>query len=168
MKIVILALIILPLFFCCASNLDNKQKDNIPFRTSLQEAHVTLTQMEDGQHESLILGNGDLYGIVWTKDNNLFMRITKNDIWDARVNTSDDGELPRVNIATHEVTGSEGAPPGYALPYPQPRCAAALQMGSITKVTSADLELEKAFVSIKSVGQTNTELRIFTIKMCFW
>ena len=40
--------------------------------------------MEDGQHESLILGIGDLYGIVCTKNNNLFMRIAKNDIWDAR------------------------------------------------------------------------------------
>ena len=57
--------------------------------------------MKDGQHESLILGNGDLYGIVWTKDNKLFMSITKNDIWDARVNTSEDDELPNVNLATH-------------------------------------------------------------------
>jgi hypothetical protein len=160
MKNIKLALIILPLFFDCASKFENKQISNIPFQTSLQEANVRLTQLKDAQHESLIIGNGDLYGIVWEKDNNLFMRITKNDIWDARVNTSEDGELPKVNLATHEVTGSKGAPPGYALPYPQPRCAAALQIGSITKLTSADLELEKGFVSIKSEGQTNTELRI--------
>ncbi len=160
MNIVKLSLIILPLFLGCTSKFDKKQTDNIPFRTSLQEANVRLTQMQDGQHESLILGNGDLYGIVWTKDNNLFMRITKNDIWDARVNTSEDGELPRVNLATHEITGPEGAPPGYALPYPQPRCAAALQMGSVPKAMTAVLELEKAFVSIKPEGQANTELRI--------
>jgi hypothetical protein len=160
MSIVKLSLIILPLFLGCTSKFEKKQTDNIPFRTSLQEANVRLTQMQDGQHESLILGNGDLYGIVWTKDNNLFMRITKNDIWDARVNTSEDGELPRVNLATHEITGPEGAPPGYALPYPQPRCAAALQMGSVPKAMTAVLELEKAFVSIKPEGQANTELRI--------
>ncbi|MDB4582027.1 hypothetical protein N9164_02625 [Draconibacterium sp.] len=160
MRIIKLALIILPLFFGCIAKVDNNQADIIPFRTSLQEANVTLTQMEDGQHESLILGNGDFYGIVWTKDNNLFMRITKNDIWDARVNTSEDGELPKVNITTHEVTGSVGAPPGWNYLYPQPRCAAALQLGPSPKAITAHLDLEKAFVSIKSEDKPNTEIRI--------
>jgi len=160
MKIVKLALIILPLFFGCASKYDNKQPENIPFQTSLQEANVTLTQMEDGQHESLILGNGDLYGIVWIKDKNLFMRITKNDIWDARVNTSEDGELPKVNITTHEITGSVGAPPGWSHTYPQPRCAAAIQLGPSPKAITANLDLEKALVSIKSEDKPATEIRI--------
>lgn len=159
-KALLLVLIILSLFYGCTSKLDSKQADSIPFQNALQEANVILSEMQDGQSESLILGNGDLYGIVWTKDNQLFMRITKNDIWDARVNTSEDGELPRVNLTSHEITGPEGAPPGYALPYPQPRCAAALQLGTAPKAMSAHLELDKAFVSIKSEGQENTELRI--------
>jgi hypothetical protein len=73
----------------------------IPFEESLKAANVTLTKMENGYHESLILGNGDLYGIVWEKDGGLFMRITKNDIWDARVDTSEDGDLP------HRLTPSQ-------------------------------------------------------------
>ena len=103
--------------------------NGIPFADSLEAANVTLPRMFDGQRESLILGNGDLYGIVWEKDSGLFMRITKNDIWDARVDTSKDGELPRVDIASHKITGPGGAPPGYGRPYPPPRCAAARRRG---------------------------------------
>lgn len=157
-------ILITSLFCACTSKFENRQTDNIAYQSSLQEANVRLTQMKDAQHESLILGNGDLYGIVWEKDNSLFMRITKNDIWDARVDTSKDGELPKVNLTTHEITGLEGAPIGYDLPYPQPRCAAALQLGSIPNNITADLDLEKAYISIKSEGQTDTELRVLHYK----
>ncbi len=101
----------------------------IPFPDALKEANVTLTSISDGHSESLMLGNGDLYGIVWEKDGGLFMRVTKNDVWDARVDTSKDGPLPKVDVHTGKVTGSTGAPPSYKLPYPHPRCAAALRIG---------------------------------------
>ena len=47
---------------------DSSVQDSIPYRDSLREANVTLSTMQDAQRESLILGNGDLYGIVWEKD----------------------------------------------------------------------------------------------------
>ncbi len=102
----------------------------IPFSAALQEADVVLSSMASGQRESLILGNGDLYGIVWEKDGGLYMRVTKNDIWDARVDTSQDGPLPKVDIHNNTVSGSTGAPPSYKKLYPQPRCAAALRIGA--------------------------------------
>ncbi len=134
----------------------------IPFKGSLREANVTLTKMLDGQSESLIVGNGDLYGIVWEKDSSLFMRITKNDIWDARIDVSQDGEMPKVDIATGKTTGQVGGPPSYRKTYPQPRCAAALHLGPISsaKGFSANLDIEKAFVSIKSADAKNTTIRI--------
>ena len=93
----------------------------IPFSAALQEADVVLSSMASGQRESLILGNGDLYGIVWEKDGGLYMRVTKNDIWDARVDTSQDGPLPKVDIHNNTVSGSTGAPPSYKKLYPQRR-----------------------------------------------
>ena len=107
--IIAFSAILLNLLCCCSSS----AQDSIPFEDSLKEANVTLATMQDGQRESLILGNGDLYGIVWEKDDGLFMRITKNDIWDARVDTSNDGELPRVDVINNKVSGSKGAPPSY-------------------------------------------------------
>ena len=144
--------------FCCSGF----ARTSSPFEEALNEAGVTLTSLQDGQKESLILGNGDLYGIVWEKDHGLFMRITKNDIWDARVDTSGDGELPRVDITTHRVSGAKGAPPSYAKLYPQPRCAAALRLGpvSTSQSTGAHLDLEKALVSVDSTGPRDTTIRI--------
>ncbi|MHC4933528.1 MAG: glycosyl hydrolase family 95 catalytic domain-containing protein [Planctomycetota bacterium] len=101
----------------------------IPFEESLRQAHVTLTRMQDGQRESLMLGNGDLYGIVWQRNGALTLRVTKNDIWDARVDTSGDGPLPKVDIGAYTITGGRGAPPSYKKPYPHPRCAAAIRFG---------------------------------------
>ena len=132
----------------------------IPFQDSLRQAEVVPAKLTDGQREGLLLGNGDLYGIVWEKDGGLFVRITKNDIWDARVDTSKDGELPRVDIATHAVTGATGAPPSYELPYPQPRSATALRLGPVPENMRARLDLEKANVTIESAGQAHTTLRI--------
>jgi len=166
MKFVKLVLILTIIFLqaCCQQTLSQKAKDkdtdSIPFQDSLQEADVTLTKMQDGQRESLILGNGDLYGIVWIKDNGLFMRITKNDIWDARVDTSKDGKLPHVDIVTHKITGHVGAPRSYSFTYPQPRCATALRLGAVPKEMSARLEIGKGTVIVNSAGQAHTTLRI--------
>ena len=137
-----------------------KPETGIPFAESLHRADVEVATMKDGQRDSLLLGNGDLYGIVWEKDNGLFMRITKNDIWDARVDTSKDGDLPRVDPVTREVTGLDGAPPSYALPYPQPRCAVALRLGPVPEKMTGHLDLEKALVTIKSGEQPHTALRV--------
>ncbi len=135
---------------------------SIPFETALEEASVTLTTLQDGQREGLILGNGDLYGLLWEKDKGLFMRITKNDIWDARIDTSEDGELPRVNVVTHRVSGAKGAPPSYSKLYPQPRCAAAIRLGPMPASGSAraHLDMKKAFVSVGSTTPQGTTIRI--------
>ena len=159
MKVQILTAIIataLLSLFCCSCSAQN----SIPFAEALREANVTLTHMQDGQQDGLILGNGDLYGLVWEKDNGLFIRVTKNDIWDARVDTSEDGELPRVDIVNNKVSGPKGAPPSYRKPYPQPRCAAALRLGPISKSKTAQLDIEKASVTVKSEGLQATTLRV--------
>ncbi len=138
-------------------------QNSIPFVSSLREANVTLTSMQNGQHESLIIGNGDLYGIVWVKDNSLFMRITKNDIWDARIDTSQDGELPRVDITNNIITGHVGSPPSYSNnPYPQPRSAAALRLGPVSEPEeiNAHLDIEKAYISVIQALDQSTTIRI--------
>ena len=158
--IVAFSAILLNLLCCCSSS----AQDGIPFEDSLKEANVTLATMQNGQRESLILGNGDLYGIVWERGGGLFMRITKNDIWDARVDTSKDGELPRVDVVNNKITGSSRIrnrqPVSYNNVYPQPRCAAALRLGPAPKSMSAHLDLRRASVSVNSADRLNTTLRI--------
>ncbi len=117
--------------FLCIDVAWGETKATIPFEAALTDADVTLSSMANGQTESLILGNGDLYGIVWEKDGGLYMRVTKNDIWDARVDTSEDPPMPKVDIPNNSVSGASSAPPSYSHLYPQPRCAAALRLGSM-------------------------------------
>ena len=136
----------------------------IPYPEALRDAGVAVSDMTNGQSESLIIGNGDLYGIVWEKEGGLFLRITKNDIWDARVDTSKDGPMPKVNIRTRAVTGSKGAPPSYRAydhpePFPEPVCAAALRIGT-SPVARGALDLQRAVATITSSNSGKTELRV--------
>lgn len=135
-------------------------KPVVPFPAALQDAKVELSKMADGQTESFILGNGDLYGIVWEKDGALQLRITKNDIWDARVDTANDAPLPKVNIRTREVTGATGAPPSYALPYPQPLCGATLRISGTSPVAGGVLDLQHALATMVSGNGDKTRVRV--------
>lgn len=136
----------------------------IPYPNALNDANVSLSSIDNGQHKSMLVGNGDFYGIIWENNGNLFMRVTKNDIWDARVDTSGDGPLPKVNVITGAVTGSTGAPPSYNKVYPQPRCAAALRIGTGTADAAGKatgyLNIRKAVATVKESDQTETIVRI--------
>ena len=131
-----------------------------PFPAALQDAKVELSKMADGQTESFILGNGDLYGIVWEKDGALQLRITKNDIWDARVDTANDAPLPKVNIRTREVTGATGAPPSFAKPFPQPLCGATLRISGTSPVVGGVLDLQHALATMVSGNGDKTGVRV--------
>ena len=148
-----------------SGGLASQPAGGIPYPRALQDARIELSKMASGQNESLIIGNGDLYGIVWEKDGALYLRITKNDIWDARVDTSKDGPLPKVNVRTRAVTGSTGAPPSYGYPFPQPRCAAALRLGTANAATPstglrASLDLQHAVAAITRADGERTDLRV--------
>ena len=87
------------------------------------------------------------------------MRVTKNDIWDARVDTSQDPPLPKVDVRTGKVSGGTGAPPSYKRPYPQPRCAAAIRF-STAPPRRGVLDLRRAVASIEGAGQPGTTVRV--------
>jgi hypothetical protein len=149
-----------PLWTALAHGADFAGKPVIPYPEALQDAGVAVSKMAEGQSESLIVGNGDLYGIVWGKEGGIQLRITKNDIWDARVDTSKDGPLPKVNIRTRAVTGWTGAPPSYGNAFPQPLCAAALRIGGTSPVASGTLDLQHAVATVTSGNGDKTDVRV--------
>ncbi|MCX6930875.1 MAG: hypothetical protein NT154_47885, partial [Verrucomicrobia bacterium] len=51
-----------------------------PFPAALERARVVQPKMADGIPGSLILGNGDLNGILWLNGGRLRFSITKNDV----------------------------------------------------------------------------------------
>jgi hypothetical protein len=102
----------------------------IPHPVALAAAAVEQKQISDPGREALVLGNGDLNALLWEKNGALRLRVTKNDIWDARINTADDPPLLRMNIRERQWAGGAGAPASWhQYPYPQPRCAAEVVIG---------------------------------------
>ncbi len=144
------------------SDRESSTQDSIAFPDSLQKANVTLPSITNGQEQGLMIGNGDMYGLIYPSDQRLHVRITKNDIWDARVDTSKDDPLPTVDIINETVTGTTQVPPSYNLPYPQPVIGASLLFGGhdSTKSLSGHLNIGKGVATVKSNGKIQTSLRI--------
>ena len=133
---------------------------SIPYESTLSSANVTLSEMQSPEFDGLVIGNGDLYGLVWDRDGELFLRMTKNDVWDARVDTSGDGPMPTVDITAGTVTGKRGASPSWAKLYPQPRCAIALRLGPVPQPVPGHLDLERAVVEVGEESAPETSLRV--------
>ena len=105
----------------------------IAFPNALEAADVTQPRIVDINRHGLVLGNGDLSALLWERQGTLCLRVTKSDVWDARVDTSADPPMLRVDIPNQKWTGGSSSPPSYAKPYPQPRCAAIISIGKATQ-----------------------------------
>jgi len=100
-----------------------------PFPAALRDAAVEQSEIADIRCQALVLGNGDLVGLLWERDGTLCLRLSKNDLWDARVDTSQDVPLMKVDVPNNRWSGG-GYPPSWKKPYPQPRCAAVVAIGA--------------------------------------
>ena len=65
----------------------------VPFPQALDAAAVVQTPMAPEIPGSLILGNGNLNGILWHHNGQFRFSITKNDACDGRLQTAQDPEL---------------------------------------------------------------------------
>ena len=95
---------------------------------ALDAAAVTQDRLDDVLENSLILGNGDINALVFDSPDGLALNLTKNDVWDARVDSSEDGPLLKVDIAARKWQGGDKSR-GYGRPYPCPRICARLVLG---------------------------------------
>lgn len=111
-----------------------------PFPAALDAAAVEQSQITDIQRQALVLGNGDLVGLLWERNGTLCMRLSKNDIWDARVDTSQDVPLMKVDVPKGTWSGG-GYPPSWKKPYPQPHGAAVLCIGAPSSAAGAWLPI---------------------------
>ncbi len=104
--------------------------DEIPFPDALDSAAVVESKITDIRREALVLGNGDLNALLWERAGSLCLRVTKNDIWDARIDTSRDPDLMTMDIRNRTWEGGTSKVPSWhGTPYPIPRCAAVVVVG---------------------------------------
>lgn len=114
------------------------------YQHALDAAAVRQDSLASLYDHSLLLGNGDLNGLLYAEGKSLRIRITKNDVWDARVDTSKDPPLMTVSVTNHTWSGG-GSPPSYNHPYPCPLTCAILAIGA-----------DASWRNIRAQGSLNT------------
>lgn len=106
--------------------------EGVLFPAALDTAAIVQQRLDSICENSLILGNGDLNGLLYSQGGTLVLRITKNDVWDARIDTSGDPPLSTIDIKNWRTTDTEGSWPGWSKPYPCPRACAHVVLGRRT------------------------------------
>ena len=123
------------LILTVAAAFDVWAAETIPYPAALDAAAVREDRLDNLNKNALTLGNGDLNGLLWEHAGVLCLRVAKNDIWDARVDTSQDPPLMKVDVARRKWTGGMDSMgggkniPSWARPYPRPHCAALVRIG---------------------------------------
>lgn len=98
------------------------------FTAALDAAAIRQGTLGSISENSLILGNGDINALLHAGASGFRMRLTKNDVWDARVDTSGDPALATINIPAHTLSGGSNMPPSWQHPYPAPVTCAVLDL----------------------------------------
>jgi len=114
------------------------------FPAALDAAAIAVERLDRILDDSLILGNGDVNALLYSDGGNLVLRLTKNDVWDARLDSKLDPPIPTLKRIKELAAGEwkhrnwilpEGStwkgPDSYhAHPYPCPRACAIVRFGS--------------------------------------
>lgn len=132
------------------------QAQEIPFSSALDAAAVTQDRLDDIDTRAFPIGNGDLNALLWQRDGALCLRVTKNDLWDARIDTSQDPPLLKMDVARGTWSGgTRKVPSWHNFPYPQPRAAAVVRIASAKPEASflpARLDLRRAVIEAGPVS----------------
>ena len=134
-------------------------EEGVPFPDALARSAVTLATLDEPINDALILGNGDLNGLLFAEGEDLVFRITKNDVWDARIDTALDPPLPTLerlkelgqgdwpdrNWILPEGSDWQGPDSYHAHAYPCPRaCGVVRLVGAARPPLVAKLDIERA------------------------
>jgi len=121
---------------------------SIPFPETLDAAAVAVERLDDVLEHALIIGNGDINALVCTDSGNLLLRLSKNDVWDARLDTSEDppllpmarirelakGDWLKAGAFGGGWLGPDGTPHrggnSWSRPYPCPRPCGVVRLGA--------------------------------------
>ncbi len=119
----------------------------IPFPKALDAAAISVDRLDSILEHGLIIGNGDVNALLHSDGGAIILRLTKNDVWDARLDSKLDPPLPTMKrikemTASGKIAGGgrawilpEGSkwrgPDSYhAHPYPCPRVCGVVRIGA--------------------------------------
>jgi len=148
---------------------------DIPFKHALDAAAIVQSNKRDNiAKNALVIGNGDLNALVYAPQGGaVILRVTKNDVWDARADTSGDPAMIKMDVKDHKWEGGTNSPSSWRKPYPQPRAVGLVQVG-IDGATgergwtsTLDLRNASARFKNKSGGGSNIIVRALAQKNAF-
>jgi hypothetical protein len=167
------------------------QEKNIPFPKALADASIKLKSLNDILDNALLIGNGDINALIYSDSNSIIMNLTKNDVWDARLETINDPPIPTLDLIK-KLGKSDTAFPlrnnnsNYVLPegktwqakdsyhseaYPCPRQCARIVLGSKEKTVNlygeVDLQRAVARISENESAMNLAELRALANRNVF-
>lgn len=136
----------------------------IPYPQALDAAAVAVDRLDSILDHALLVGNGDTNALVYTEGGALELKLTKNDVWDARLDSKLDPPLPKLAwlkraaesktpAANRSTIGESGwGPPVrdsyHSHPYPCPRLCARLTLSCAAQ--------EPFWQRIRGEGSRNT------------
>lgn len=97
---------------------DSGAAKQIPHAAIIEDASIETNSLQSPTMEALIQGNGDIHSLVYAEGNQIILRLAKNDVYDARIETADDLELAKIDIATGKTSRKLTIPPSWDKPYP--------------------------------------------------
>jgi len=119
---------------------------SVPFPNALDAAAISVDRLDSILDFGLLVGNGDVNALVHAQGGQLAMMLTKNDVWDARLDSALDPPLPTLELierlakepAPHggrstllpDGWGNHGADSYHAHPYPCPRACGRLLLSN--------------------------------------
>ena len=139
-----------------------RASDDVPFPDALAGADVRIDAFgpgDDLRSRGLVVGNGHMNAIVYVSGKDLMLRVSKNDVWDGRIDTSGDPALPVVDPATHTLKREKpGNPPSWNQPYPCAVPCADVRMGALDGqgTVSGTLSLRRATATLTTSVDTAT------------
>ena len=139
----------------------------IPFPKALDAAAISVDRLDSILEHGLILGNGDVNALLHSDGGAIVLRLTKNDVWDARLDSKLDPPLPTMK-RIKEMTASGGIAGGgrawilpegskwrgpdsyHAHPYPCPRACGVVRIaaGSAKRTCPARLDIRRAVADV--------------------
>ena len=156
--------------------------NTIPYPKALADAAIKVDNINDILNGALIIGNGDINALIYSDSNSIVMNLTKNDIWDARVETLNDPPIPTLDLIKQLGTSDTAFPlrnnnSAYVLPegetwegkdsyhsgaYPCPRQCARIYISMKDEITNLDgeVDLMRGVVKIKE-----TEATVYPVKI---
>ena len=103
---------------------------DVPFPEAIDRAAVRQEQLDSILDNALILVNGDINALLYGEGPRLVLRLTKNDVWDSRIDTSMNPPLLKVDVKGKRLIGLGNAPMSWDKPYPSARLCADVVLGA--------------------------------------